>query len=44
MIQAGPWRLAKYGTGEAVLFNLDEDPHEASSVMTRVSGPSAITA
>lgn len=28
MIQEGPWRFAKYSTGEAVLFNLDEDPLE----------------
>ncbi len=28
MIQDGPWRLAKYGTGESLLFNLEEDPHE----------------
>lgn len=28
MVQEGSWRLAKYDTGEAVLFNLDEDPQE----------------
>ena len=28
MIQEGPWRLAKYGTGETLLFNLEEDPQE----------------
>lgn len=28
MIQEGPWRLAKYATGEATLFRLDEDPDE----------------
>lgn len=28
MIQEGPWRLSKYGTGETLLFNLDDDPNE----------------
>jgi arylsulfatase A-like enzyme len=28
MIQAGRWRLAKYSTGEALLFDLIDDPHE----------------
>ena len=28
MLQTGAWRLAKYGTGETTLFNLDEDPLE----------------
>jgi arylsulfatase A-like enzyme len=28
MIQEGPWRLAKYGTGETLLFNLEDDPLE----------------
>ncbi len=38
MIQAGPWRLAKYGTGEAVLFNLDEDPQEQRSRLDDPAG------
>jgi arylsulfatase A-like enzyme len=28
MIQEGPWRLAKYSTGEGTLFHLGEDPGE----------------
>ncbi len=28
MIQEGSWRLAKYATGEATLYNLAEDPQE----------------
>jgi hypothetical protein len=27
-IQRGSWRLAKYATGEAVLFDMAEDPQE----------------
>lgn len=30
-IQRGSWRLAKYATGEAVLFDLGEDPQEQRS-------------
>ena len=29
MVQEGAWRLAKYATGEATLFDLDADPAEA---------------
>jgi len=28
MVQDARWRLAKYNTGEAVLFDLQQDPHE----------------
>ena len=28
MIDDGEWRLAKYGTGEATLFHIAEDPDE----------------
>ena len=31
MIQEGAWRLAKYATGEATLFNLDADPREGQN-------------
>jgi arylsulfatase A-like enzyme len=33
MIQEGRWRLAKYGTGEAVLFDLDADPLEQRNLI-----------
>ena len=31
MLQEGPWRLAKYATGEATLFRMDTDPGEQSN-------------
>ncbi len=36
MIQEGAWRLAKYATGEATLFELDADPTE---VHNRLADP-----
>jgi arylsulfatase len=33
MIQAGPWRLARYGGGEAVLFDLAADPTEQHNLI-----------
>lgn len=33
MIQEGRWRLAKYSTGEALLFDLEEDPQEQRNLI-----------
>jgi len=33
MIQEGPWRLAKYATGEQLLFNLEADPQEQRNLI-----------
>jgi arylsulfatase A-like enzyme len=40
MLQDGPWRLAKYDTGEATLSNLDDDPTE---VHNRLADPACAT-
>jgi len=32
-IQQGPWRLAKYSTGEATLFQMDQDPLEQRNLI-----------
>jgi arylsulfatase A-like enzyme len=33
MVQDARWRLAKYSTGEAVLFDLQHDPHEQQNLL-----------
>lgn len=33
MIQEGAWRLAKYGTGEQLLFNIEADPQEQRNLI-----------
>jgi arylsulfatase A-like enzyme len=33
MIFDGEWKLSKYATGESLLFNLSDDPHEQSNLI-----------
>jgi arylsulfatase len=36
LIYAGPWRLSKYNTGEALLFNVEDDPNEQRNLVDDV--------
>jgi arylsulfatase len=33
LIYEGPWRLSKYGTGETLLFNVEDDPQEQRNLV-----------
>jgi len=37
MVDDGRWRLAKYGTGEAVLFDREQDPDEQNNLYNRAA-------